>query len=265
MQPVVTIALRAVRQAAEQITRAGERLAVLNPEQKSPAEFIRELNQQVENTIARVLQKAYPHHSLHGNFTGEHKAQGEGPNPCHWQITAIDNTSLFAKGIPSFALVLSGYHRDRLEHALVINPLSGEEFTASRGEGAQFNDKRLRVSRPQHLDGTTIGTGFMGDGRDDSRASRQQEIYGALLQSNATPYTTGSVALDLAYVAAGRLDGCYHLNINAAQFDAGILIAKEAGALVGDSAGGNNYASGDLVCANPKLFKSLLTRLHHSA
>lgn len=263
MQPMVTIALRAARLAAEQIARATERLDLIKAEHKDTRVFFRDTSVQAERTISLTIQKAYPHHSVSGDFTGKQDAQGEGPTPCDWQVTAIDNATNFINGIPSFAITLTGRVKGKVEHAIIVNPLTGEEFTASRGEGAQLNDKRVRAGNSRTLEGTVIGTGFLGRKSDQAIYAQQASIFQALIENNSTPFTTGSVALDLAYLAAGRLDAIVHLNTQPSEQDAGVLVAKEAGALVGDTAGGTNYSeSGKLAAANPKLFKLVIQTVH---
>ncbi len=259
MQPMVNIALRAARLAAEQIARATERLDLIKSEQADVATFINDLCHQAERTIAHTIQKAYPHHSIVGDYSGLHKPVGEGPSPCEWQVTPIDSLINFSNAVPSFALSLTGRINGKVTHALVLNPITGDEFTASRGEGAQLNGKRLRVSNNKGLEGALIGTGFLGRDSDRSGLDTELSVMRELVQAGATPFSTGSVALNLAYTAAGRLDGFLQLGLNQSEQDAGLLLIQEAGGLVGDTAGGSNHRdSGKLVAGNPKMFKALL-------
>lgn len=260
---MVNIALRAARLAAEQIARATERLDLIKSEQADVATFINDLCLQAERTIAHTLQKAYPHHSILGDYSGLTRPISEGPSPCEWQVSPIDSLINFANAVPSFALSMTGRINGKVTHALVLNPITGDEFTASRGEGAQLNGKRLRVSSTRVLQGALIGTGFLGRKSDieglDTEIALQQE----LVRAGATPFNTGSVALNLAYTAAGRLDGFLQLGLKQTEQDAGLLLIQEAGGLVGDTAGGNNHRdSGKLVAGNPKMFKTLLKAMH---
>lgn len=263
MQPMVNIALRAARLAAEQIVRATERLDLIKSEQASVATYINDLGQQAERTIAHTLQKAYPHHTLVGEYSGRFEAIGEGPTPCEWHITVIDSLPNFSNAVPSFALSMTGRIKDKVTHALILNPITGDEFTASRGDGAQLNGKRLRVSARKELDGALIGTGFLGRKSDLDGLDTQVSIMRELVSAGATPFSTGSVALNLAYTAAGRLDGFCQLGLNPSEQEAGLLLLQEAGALVGDTAGGSNHKEcGKLVAGNPKIFKALLKNIH---
>lgn len=263
MQPMVNIALRAARQASEQITRALERLDLIKSEQDSVASFLADTGRNIERGIAFNIQKANPHHSIFGDYSGEHAAQEEGPNPCEWRVHAIDNIVHFSHGIPSIALCLTGTVRGKIEHALILNPITGEEFTASNGQGAQLNGKRLRVSNQKTLNNTVIGTGFLARPSDAKNLELQLNITRTLIEAEASTFTTGSVALNLAYTAAGRLDGIVQQGVISDDVDAGLLILREAGGLSGDFSGGTDVrGKGELIAANPKLFKALMTKVH---
>ena len=263
MQPMVNIALRAARAAGEQVSRALERLDLIKSEQADVAEFISDLCQQAERTIVNQIQKAYPHHSLVGEYTGQHAPVGEGPGECEWHISPIDSLINFSNALPMFALSITGFVNGRAEHCVVLNPMFGEEFTASRGKGAQLNGKRLRVSNRTSLEGAIIGTGYHGRSSDkpwmESHARMMQET----MQAGATLHNSGSPVLSLAYTAAGRLDGFYQIGLHATELSAGLLLIREAGGLVSDFSGGNQYNDrGNLITGNPKLLKALLRTLH---
>lgn len=264
MQPMVNIALRAARQASEQIERALERLDLIKNEQGSVAKFLNDTCVSVEKNIARTIQKAYPHHSIMGEYSGKHEAETEeGPTPCEWQIHTIDSITHFSNALPSFALCLTGRVRGKIEHALIINPITGEEFTASRGQGAQLNGKRLRVGTRKSLDGALIGTGHLGRSSDLDNLELQLNITRSIVTAGASTFSTGSVALNLAYTAAGRLDAMLQPGVNPEEMEAGLLILQEAGGLASDFSGGaNQKTNGQLVAGNPKIFKALLTTIN---
>jgi myo-inositol-1(or 4)-monophosphatase len=264
MQPMVNIALRAARQASEQIERALERLDLIKSEQGSVAKFLNDTCKSVEKNIAQVIQKAYPHHSVMGEYSGLYEAAStEGPTPCHWQVHTLDSVTNFSNALPSFALCLVGRVKDKVEHALILNPITGEEFTASRGQGAQLNGRRLRVGSLKSLDGALIGTGHLGRPSDKKHLEMQLDITRAIVEAGASTFSTGSVALNLAYTAAGRLDAMLQPEVHAEELEAGLLILQEAGGLAADFSGGANYRNnGQLVAGNPKIFKSLLTTVN---
>lgn len=261
MQPMVNIALRAARLAGEQIARAVERLDLIKSEQSSVAEFLKETCQQAEQTIVHTIQKAYPNHTLVGEFTGEHAPLREGP-AFTWNINPVDSILNFSNGLPVFAISIAGHHNNRIEHAVVLNPVAGEEFTASRGSGAHFNGKRLRVSNRRVIEGALIGSGFFGRTSDKPYLTEYLEMFKNINLAGGSIYNGGSPVLNLAYTAAGRLDGFYQTGLTQWEMEAGILLLQEAGGLVGDFSGGTAYrSSGNLVAGNPKMFKALLQTL----
>ncbi|WP_409523394.1 inositol monophosphatase family protein [Nitrincola sp. MINF-07-Sa-05] len=262
MQPMVNIALRAARLAGEQLSRAVERLDLIKPEQSSVAEFINDTCIQVERTIVHNIHKAYPHHTLNGEYTGRHEGTGEGPSTCEWQISPVDSLTNFSNALPMFALSLTGRVNGKLEHTVVINPITAEEFTASRGSGAQLNGRRLRVSNQKAVQGTLIGTGFFGRNSDREQFEQHQAMVREIISAGGNTFISGSPVLNLAYTAAGRLDGFFQLGLTSAEQDAGILLIQEAGGLVGDFNGGSSHQkSGNLVAGSPKMFKALLKSL----
>ncbi len=258
MQPMVNIALRAARAAGEQIVRAVERLDLIKSEQSDVAQFLHKTCKQVEQTVVVTIQKAYPSHTVIGEYTGRHEALEEGQEFI-WHLTPADSISNLANALPQFALCLAGEQNGRIEHAVILNPMSSEEFTASRGKGSQLNGRRIRVSNNRSLDKTLIGTGFINRPSDKPYLNNHLEMFKNISLSDAQVINSSSPALNLAYTAAGRLDGYFQIGLNRAEIEAGLLILQEAGGLAGDFTGGNNYrTSGNLVAGNPKMFKALL-------
>ncbi|MBR9828737.1 MAG: inositol monophosphatase [Oceanospirillales bacterium] len=260
---MVNIALRAARLAGEQISRALERLDLIKTEQADVAEFISELCMQAERTITTSIQKAYPQHSVIGEYSGTHSPIGEGPGHCEWHISPIDSLTNFSNALPMFALSVTGFMNGKAEHCVVINPVFGEEFTASRGKGAQLNGKRLRVGNRTALDGAIIGTGYHGRSSDKPWIESHARMMQNIMEAGATLHNSGSPVLSLAYTAAGRLDGFYQIGLSSTELSAGLLLIREAGGLVGDFSGGNKYSErGNLVTGNTKVLKALLRTLH---
>lgn len=259
MQPIVNIALRAARLGGEQIARAAERLDLIKSEQSSAAEFISETCANVERSIAHSIQKAFPHHTLKGDFSGPYKATGEGPVVCDWRISPVDNLLNFSNALPVYALSLTGRINGRIDHCVVINPVTGEEFTASRGNGAQLNGRRLRVSNNKNLHYALLGSGFVSATDREHAFAEHQRLLSHISTAGANLFSSGSALLNMAYTAAGRLDGFFQADLSETDMDAGILLIQEAGGLVGDYKGGNAHRqTGNLVAANPKMFKLLI-------
>lgn len=258
MQPMVNIALRGARVAGEQIARSVERLDLIKSEQSSVIEFLEETCKQAERTIANTIQKAYPDHVVNGEYTGSHKPEGETGNAI-WTVNPIDSTSNFSNALPVFALSIACHQNNKIEHAIILNPITGEEFTASRGRGAQLNGKRLRVSNNKTLEGTLIGTGFFGRSSDKNHLDAFQQIFKNITLEGGNIYSSGSPALNMAYTAAGRLDGFFQIGLSQWEMEAGTLMLQEAGGLLSDFTGNNQHMkSGHLVTGNPKILKALL-------
>ena len=150
-------------------------------------------------------------------------------------------------------------YRGQLEHAVVFDPIRLEEFTASRGRGAQINGRRIRVSERKSLDGALIGTGIPFKSRCEAQIPDYMQSLQAVAEKTAGVRRAGAAALDLAYVAAGRLDAYWEMALAPWDIAAGALLVREAGGLISDFKGGNDYMeSGNIVCGNPKCFKGLL-------
>lgn len=258
MEPMINIALRAARKAGELIAKASERLDLVTVEEKDVNDFVTEIDRASEQEIIYHLQKAFPEHTILGEEGGR-KVGRQPDSPYEWIIDPLDGTTNFIRGIPHFCVSIACRFQGRLEHAVVLDPIRREEFTASRGRGAQLNAKRIRVTQAKGLEGAVIGTGI------PFRAEQQphMEGYMAALQEIATKTAgirrAGSAALDLAYVAAGRFDGFWEYGLKEWDIAAGALLVQEAGGLISDLAGGHNFMqSGNVVCGSPKCFKALL-------
>ncbi len=259
MQPTLNIALRAARIAGEQVARAVERLDIIKSEKEDVGAFILDTATAAERTIAYHLLKANPGHRITGLQSGSIGSQDE--SDFEWFVNPIDGLSHFTSALPTFALSLVCKQQGRIEHAVVLNPITGEEFTASRGRGAQVNGKRIRVSDLTTLPNALIGNHF----NLHSEAGLDQHLSGTrqLYLQGARLHQVGSAALTLAYLAAGRTDACWIQGADSWELEAGLLLLQEAGALIGDLNGSNNMLnSGALVAGNAKLFKQMLKLLH---
>lgn len=256
MEPMLTMALRAARKAGEMIEQALERVDLVRIEEKGRNDFVSEVDRKAEQEIIYQLGKAYPEH----RFLGE-EGGGKGPENAEyeWIIDPLDGTTNFLHGIPHFAVSIACKYRGNLQHAVVINPVLREEFTASRGKGAMLNGRRMRVSTRKSLEGAIIGTGIPFNGYALQNIDAYSDCLTDIAGQTAGIRRAGSAALDLAYVAAGRFDGFWEMNLKEWDIAAGALLVKESGGMISDFSGGNNYLnSGHVVCAAPKVFKPLL-------
>lgn len=255
MQPMLNIAVRAARAAGNIIVRHYDRLDQLTVQTKERNDFVSEVDRQAEQEIIYTLRKAFPNHGI----LAEESGLKEGDD-YQWIIDPLDGTTNFLHGFPQFAVSIALRHKGRLEQAVVYDPLRQELFTASRGSGAFLDNRRIRVSRQTVLTGALLGTGFPY--KNQQHLDAYLNMFRALIVDTAGIRRPGSAALDLAYVAAGRLDGFWEIGLNAWDMAAGVLLIHEAGGLVGDLAGGHSYLeNGNIVAATPKLFPAMLREI----
>jgi len=256
MQPLLNIAISAARQAGDIIVRHMEQLDRIKVTAKSQEEYFCEVDIKAEQAIIKAIHKAYPDHGIIAEESGVQNEDAESV----WIIDPLDGTSNYLHGFPFFSVSIALRVKNRIEHAVVYDPLRHECFSASRGRGARLNDRRLRVSKQTQLSASMLGTGFPF--RNEALAKRYLPTFEALFGKCAGVRRTGSAALDLAYVASGRLDGFWEFGLRPWDIAAGCLLIQEAGGLVSDLQGGEDYMrQGDVVAGTPKVFKALLQTL----
>lgn len=256
MEPMITVALKAARKAGELIERAFERLDLVEVEEKGRNDYVSDVDRKAEKEIIYHLSKAYPDHKFIGEEGG---VSGPADAEYEWIIDPLDGTTNFLHGIPHFAVSIACRYRGQLEHAVIVDPMKREEFTASRGRGAILNERRIRVSGRKSLDGAIIGTGIPFNGYALQHIDPYTDCLKEIASETAGIRRAGSAALDLAYIAAGRFDGFWEMNLKEWDIAAGILLIKESGGMLCDFKGGNNYlANGNIIAASPKVFKPLV-------
>lgn len=252
MHPMLNIAVRAARSAGNVITRSMARLDSISVQVKDRNDFVTEVDREAEKEIIGILRKAYPDHAI----LAEESGQTSGDD-FQWIIDPLDGTTNFLHGFPQFAVSIALRHKGRLEQAVVYDPLSHELFTATRGAGAMLNDRRIRVSNRSSLDGALLGTGFPF--KAQHHLDTYLDMFRALFPRSAGIRRAGAASLDLAFLAAGRLDGFWEIGLSTWDMAAGILLIQEAGGLSSDFSGGHNHLeSGNLVAGNPKVFAEVL-------
>jgi myo-inositol-1(or 4)-monophosphatase len=253
---MITIASRAARAAGNIQRRYLEHLDSLTISSKGENDFVSEVDKASEQVIIETLRKAYPDHAI----LAEESGVSDG-NEFQWIIDPLDGTTNYLHGIPQFSISIALRRKGILEHGVVFDPLRDEMFSASRGSGAMLNDRRLRVTNRKNLKGAIIGTGI------PFRDRRHLDTYLAMLRDMITADTAGirrpgSAALDFAWVAAGRFDGFWELGLKPWDFAAGALLVKEAGGVVSDLAGGEDYFNtGNTVAGNIRLHTLMLQTL----
>jgi myo-inositol-1(or 4)-monophosphatase len=256
MEPMSHIALRAARKAGDIIVRASEQLDLIEVENKGANDFVSEVDRAAEKEIIFHLSKAYPDHAFLGEESG---ATGNPESEYRWIIDPLDGTTNFLRGIPHFAVSIACEHKGKIEHGVVVDPVRREEFVASRGRGAQLNGRRMRVSKRANLETALIGTGIPFLERQAEYLPAYAEVLKTLAGGSAGIRRAGAASLDLAYVAAGRLDAFWEPGLSAWDIAAGGLLIREAGGLLSDFNGDAGYMdSGNVVAGNPKCFKAVL-------
>lgn len=257
MHPFLTIAVRAARRAGDIIVRHLDRVQDLKVDVKGHNDFVTQVDRLAEAAIVETITRAYPDHAILGEESGP---QGD-PSGYEWVIDPLDGTTNFLHGFPQFAVSIAVRHRGRLEQACILDPLRQELFLAARGRGALLNDRRIRVSKRTGLEGALLGTGFPVRHKGDF--ALYLETFRALSLETAGIRRAGAAALDLAYVACGRLDGFWEMGLEPWDIAAGALLIEEAGGLVGDLTGGFEHLhSGDVAAGTPRVFKALVQVLH---
>jgi len=251
MHPMLHTAVRSVREGGRIILMYFSQLDRLEYSSKGRNDFVSQADIETERAVLDVLTRAYPEHGI----VAEESGNREG-SEYTWVIDPLDGTTNFLHGFPMFAVSVGVMRGQVLEHGVVYDPLHDEMFTVSRGEGAQLNGKRIRVSTTRQLAPALLGTGFPF--RDLEIIEPWMRSFQNLLPKTAGIRRAGAAALDLAYVAAGRLDGFWELGLKPWDMAAGALLIREAGGLMSDVSGGQGFMeSGNLVAANPYIFEDL--------
>lgn len=256
MHPHVNIAVRAARRAGDIIMRAYDRLDHIRVEEKGHNDFVSEVDRAAEAAIIEIIGTAYPNDSFHAEETGE-VVNANSDNV--WVIDPLDGTLNFLHHFPQFSVSIAQRINNRIEHAVVYNPISQELFTATRGEGAMVNGRRMRVGERSGLKGSLIVSNLPNE---TSSLDFYQNFISKTLRDVSAFRRTGSTALDLAYVAAGFVDGFVCQRFAPWDIAAGLLLVREAGGLIVDFDGGDEmFAKQNLLAGNPKVVKSLLVAI----
>jgi myo-inositol-1(or 4)-monophosphatase len=264
MHPALNIAIKAARRAAQVINRASNDLDSLKVTNKSTNDFVTEVDRAAEAAIIEILREAYPGYGILAEESGETAGVAGRSNGApvqsgefQWIIDPLDGTTNFIHGFPQYAISIALAQNGKVTQAVVFDPTRNELFTASKGAGAFLNERRIRVSKRDKLADGLIGTGFPY--RSFEHIDAYLAIFKELTQKTSGMRRPGAAALDLAYVAAGRLDGFWEFGLSPWDSAAGSLLVSEAGGLVSDLAGDTNYLeTGNIVAGSPKIFAQLL-------
>lgn len=255
MHALLNVAVMAARRAGDVLIRRMKDVGRLKVEQKGRNDYVTEADLAAERAVIETVRKHYPDHAFLAEESG---ADGESDHV--WIIDPLDGTTNYMHGFPVFCVSVAVRVGRRIEHGVVYDPLRQELFTASRGAGAQLDGRRIRVSGQTKLDQALIGTGFpfRGQAKDSLRA--YLEMLGNIVENTAGVRRPGAAALDLAYVAAGRLDGFWETGLAPWDLAAGGLLIREAGGIISGLDGSEDYLdTGHVLAGSPKIYAALAT------
>ncbi|HWA60220.1 MAG TPA: inositol monophosphatase family protein [Caulobacteraceae bacterium] len=254
---LLKVMIDAARKAARGLSRDFGEVTELQVSKKGAADFVSAADLKAEQVLFEELSKARPGYG----FLGEERGLVEGTDKTHrWIVDPLDGTTNFLHAIPHFAINIALERDGQIVAGVTYNPISADLFWSERGRGAFMNDKRLRVAARTRLDEAVIGTGipFLGHGQ---HARFLKELH-QISQRVAGVRRFGAAALDLAWVAAGRLDAFWERDLSAWDVAAGTLMVTEAGGKVTDAEGGADMLEGgSIVAGNLDIHPLLLERL----
>jgi myo-inositol-1(or 4)-monophosphatase len=255
---MLNTAVKAARRAATVINRASFDVDRITVTEKQHNDFVTDVDQAAEQAIIETLLKAYPDHAILGEESGPSKNLND-ESEFAWIIDPIDGTTNFMHGYPNYCISIALQQRGVITQAVVYDPVRNDLFTATKGAGAYLNDKRIRVRNPDRVNKALLGAGHGPDPRALVEYLKMYELVAPRCQAIRS---SGSAALELANVAAGRSDGYYEKGLKPWDIAAGALLVTEAGGIVGEFNGESAYLhKGDIIAAGPKVFAQLVTLL----
>ncbi|MBN9013726.1 MAG: inositol monophosphatase [Rhizobiales bacterium 62-47] len=250
---LINVMIKAARRAGRSLSRDLGEIENLQVSLKGPANFVSAADKRAEEMLYSDLTKARPGYG----FIGEEGGTREGQDKTHtWIVDPLDGTTNFLHGIPQFAISIGLQREGTVIAGVIYNPATDELYIAERGKGAFLNDTRLRVAARKELKDCVVACGLPHIGRGDHELSRREM---AALQTRVAGLRRfGAASLDLAYVAAGRLDGYWERNLKPWDMAAGMILIREAGGVVSDiQTPGDPLVSGDVVCGNETIHAAL--------
>src|ERR1044071_3217230 len=222
---------------------------------KGAIDLVTSVDRESECRIVERLRDEFPDHSI----LAEEETAIAGDSDYRWIIDPLDGTTNFAHGYPQFCISIALEFQNEVQMGLVYNPLNEEAFSAIRGRGTMLNERPIRVSSVPALDTALLGTGFPYDRREKS--DYYLSFFHAFMMRCQGIRRTGSAALDLCYVACGRLDGFWELKLKPWDIAAGSLIVTEAGGRLSNFTGGEFSISGHETLASNGLIHDEMRRI----
>ncbi len=250
MDPLLNVAVMAARRAGSALIKKMVNLDKLKVERKAHNDFVSDADRAAEKAVIDCIHKHYPEHAILAEESG---ASGESDTV--WIIDPLDGTTNYLHSFPVFAVSIGVQVKGRMEHGVVYDPMRQELFTASRGEGAQLDGRRIRVSGQNDLSRALIGTGIPFREKDIDIGPYMAALT-KTIQNTAGFRRAGAAALDMAYVAAGRLDAYFETNLHSWDLAAGSLIVREAGGIVSGVDGSENFLeTGHVLTGTPRIYR----------
>lgn len=251
MHPLINIALRAARDAAESLAHRVERLDKVQILDNSTADFRTSLDIDADKSIIYHLQKSYPEHGIVSRVSGTHEGK---PGEPVWLIDPVLGSRNLASAYPQIGVSVAVQVKEVVSHGVLICPMLHEEYVASRGAGAQMNSRRIRVDDSSELTNCLIGLNEQG-----LNLQKFLDVQHALIRAESSPRMSGCSAIDIVATASGKLQGGWCQRLEDTTLAAASLILQEAGGLIGTEDGNPRVTSGsELLFANAKLFKQLV-------
>ncbi len=273
LHPMLNTAVKAARRAGSIINRASLDLERVKVSRKQHNDFVTETDKAAEQAIIDVLLTAYPDHRILAEESGlsDLKAPLEAAESASrsaatadvdhlWIIDPLDGTTNFIHGYPQYCVSIALSQRGVITQAVIYDPNRNDLFVATKGRGAFQNDRRIRVSKRYRMNEALLGTGFPF--KNLETLDRYLAMFRLMTGQSAGIRRPGAAALDLAYVACGRLDGFFEIGLKPWDLAAGTLLVTEAGGLVGDFQGDADFLYvGDVLAGTPKIFGQLVATL----
>jgi len=256
----VNVMIKAARKAARNLLRDFGEVENLQVSTKGPGDFVSRADTKAEATIREELTEARPNYG----WLGEESVEVKGTDPTRrWIVDPLDGTTNFLHGLPHWAISIGLEHKGEVVAGVIYDPIKDEMFVAEKGAGAYLNDRRLRVSGRKEMIEMIFATGVPSSGHSDLPDALREIAAVAIVSAGVRRF--GAAALDLAYVAAGRVDGFWERGLHAWDIAAGILIVREAGGMTGPlTDGGDVLAGAGVIAANANVFEPL-TKLLRAA
>lgn len=246
------VAVMAARRGGDTLIRSLNKLDRLKVESKGQNDFVSEADYAAERAVISVIQKHYPEHAIIAEESG---AQGE--SDYVWIIDPLDGTTNYLHGFPVFCVSVGLMHKGRLEHGAVYDPLRQEIFSATQGQGATLDGRKIRVSGRTDLSRALLGTGFPYRASNEAFDPYINMLVSAM-KHTAGVRRAGAAALDLCYVACGRFDAFWETGLKSWDLAAGALIIREAGGIISGLDGSESFLdTGHVLCGTPKIYAGL--------